>query len=63
MDGSVHDRNTMLPMIDSFTRKIILGLCSDSSGYLIGRDDAVRARSNADLGRFLQRVLRLEAAL
>jgi dienelactone hydrolase len=62
-DGTVHDRNTMLPMIDSFTRKIILGLCSDSSGYLIGRDDAVRARSNADLGRFLQRVLRLEAAL
>ncbi len=59
----VHDRNTMLPMIDSFTRKMILGLCSDSSGYLIGRDDAVRARSNADLGRFLQRVLRFNTAL
>jgi dienelactone hydrolase len=57
-DGTVHDRNTMLPMVDSFTRKIILGLCSDSSGYLIGRDDAVRARSNADLGRFLTRVLK-----
>jgi dienelactone hydrolase len=56
-DGTVHDRNTMLPMIDSFTRRIILGLCSDSEGYLIGRDDAVRARSNADLGRFLRRVL------
>ncbi len=62
-DGTVQDRNTMLPMIDSFTRKIILGLCSNSSGYLIGRDDAVRARSNADLGRFLTRVLRLDAAL
>jgi dienelactone hydrolase len=55
-DGAVHDRNTMLPMIDSFTRRIILGLCSDSEGYLIGRDDAVRARSNADLGRFLAQV-------
>lgn len=63
VDGSVHDHNTMLPMIDSFTRKIILGLCSDSSGYLIGRDDTVRARSNADLGRFLARVLKLEPAL
>jgi dienelactone hydrolase len=62
-DGTVQDRNTMLPMIDSFTRKIILGLCSDSSGYLIGRDDAVRARSNADLGRFLARALKLKPAL
>jgi dienelactone hydrolase len=56
-DGTVRDRNTWLPMVDSFTRKIILGLCSDSAGYLIGRDDAVRARSNADLGRFLASVL------
>jgi dienelactone hydrolase len=55
-DGTVHDRNTFLPMIDSFTRRVILGLCSDSEGYLIGRDDAVRARSNADLGRFLGQV-------
>ncbi len=55
-DGTVHDRNTLLPMIDSFTRRIILGLCSDSEGYLIGRDDAVRARSNADLARFLGQV-------
>jgi dienelactone hydrolase len=56
-DGTVRDRNTWLPMVDSFTRKIILGLCSNSDGYLIGRDDAVRARSNADLGRFLTGVL------
>jgi dienelactone hydrolase len=56
-DGTVRDRNTLLPMVDSFTRKIILGLCSNSDGYLIGRDDAVRARSNADLGRFLANVL------
>jgi dienelactone hydrolase len=58
-DGTVHDRNTMLPMIDSFTRRIILGLCSDSEGYLIGRDDEVRARSNADLGRFLGRLFNI----
>jgi hypothetical protein len=56
-DGTVRDRNTWLPMVDSFTRKIILGLCSNSDGYLIGRDDAVRTRSNADLGRFLSDVL------
>ncbi|HEX2114911.1 MAG TPA: dienelactone hydrolase family protein [Alphaproteobacteria bacterium] len=56
-DGTVRDRNTWLPMVDSFMRKIILGLCSNSDGYLIGRDDAVRARSNADLGRFLAEVL------
>lgn len=42
---------------DSFTRKIILGLCSNSDGYLLGRDDAIRARSNADLARFLDGVL------
>lgn len=56
-DGTIRDRNTTLPMVDSFTRKIILGLCSNSGGYLIGRDDAVRLHSNADLGRFLADVL------
>jgi dienelactone hydrolase len=56
-DGTIRDRNTTLPMVDGFTRKIILGLCSNSDGYLIGRDDAVRARSNADMGRFLGGVL------
>lgn len=56
-DGIVRDRNTTLPMVDSFTRKIILGLCSNSDGYLIGRDDTIRARSNADLARFLNGAL------
>jgi dienelactone hydrolase len=56
-DGTVRDRNTSLPMVDSLTRKIILGLCSDTNGYLIGRDDTVRSRSNADLARFLGPVL------
>ncbi len=55
-DGDVHDGRTGLPMTGPFTRKIILGLCSDSEGYLIGRDDAVRARAVADLTRFLNDV-------
>lgn len=52
-DGTVRDRNTLLPMTDSFTRKIILGLCVEDEPYLIGRDDAIRAQSNRDFGRFL----------
>jgi dienelactone hydrolase len=55
-DGTVRDRNTLIPMVDSFTRKIILGLCIEDEPYLIGRDDAVRARSNRDFGRFLARI-------
>jgi hypothetical protein len=41
-------------MVGPMTRRIILGLCSDDDGYLVARDDAVRARSNHDLGAFLQ---------
>lgn len=52
-DGTVRDRRTFLPMRGSFTRRIILGLCADRDGYLVGRDDSVRARSNRDLARFL----------
>lgn len=55
-DGDVHDGRTGLPMTGPFMRKIILGLCSDSDGYLIGRDDAVRARAVADVARFLNGV-------
>jgi dienelactone hydrolase len=53
-DGDVIDDRTHLPMIGAWTRRIILGLCSDAEGYLVARDDAVRVRSNADLGAFLQ---------
>jgi dienelactone hydrolase len=56
-EGDVHDDRTHLPMIGPTTRRIILGLCSDGDGYLVGRDDAVRARSNRDLGAFLQALL------
>jgi dienelactone hydrolase len=55
-DGTVRDENTLLPMSGPFLRKIILGLCTGSRPYPIGRDDAVQAKSNRDLGRFLARV-------
>ena len=54
--GTVRDRNTGLPMSGPFLRKIILGLCTGSRPYPIGRDDAVRAESNRDFGKFLARV-------
>jgi dienelactone hydrolase len=56
-DGTVRDENTLLPMSGPFLRKIILGLCSSGQPYPIGRDDAVRAQSNRDLGQFLSRVI------
>ena len=34
-------------------RRAILALCVDDEPYMIGADDAVRARSNRDLGHFL----------
>ncbi|MGF1607800.1 MAG: dienelactone hydrolase family protein [Kiloniellales bacterium] len=42
-----------LSMTDALSRKILLGLCSDSVGYLIAENDSVRKRSNAALGHFL----------
>ncbi|MPZ12191.1 MAG: prolyl oligopeptidase family serine peptidase [Kiloniellaceae bacterium] len=56
-DGTVRDKGLWLPMSSVFLRKVILGLCADSEGYLIGRNDAVRARSNRALGRFLEQAL------
>ncbi len=55
-DGTVRDENTHLPMSGPFLRKIILGLCTGSRPYPIGRDDAVRAKSNRDFSVFLARV-------
>ncbi|OYV34569.1 MAG: hypothetical protein B7Z80_20875 [Rhodospirillales bacterium 20-64-7] len=55
-DGSVRDERTLLPMSGPFLRKLILGLCTGSQPYPIGRDDAVRAQSNRDFGAFLTRV-------
>jgi dienelactone hydrolase len=59
-DGTVRDLNTFLAMSTPFTRKIILGLCANGPPYPIGADEAVRQRSNRDLGRFLARVLRID---
>jgi dienelactone hydrolase len=58
-DALVRDEASGLAMTSPFARLLILGLCSDPEGYLIGADDAVRARSDADLGRFLARALGL----
>ena len=52
-DGDVRDAITGLPMWGPFMRKLILGLCSDGAGYLIGRDDEVRARALDEVTRFL----------
>ncbi|MGH6718688.1 MAG: dienelactone hydrolase family protein [Alphaproteobacteria bacterium] len=55
-DGTVRDTLTHLPMSNGLFRRIILALCTDGDGYLIGHDDTVRARSNLDMGRFLAAV-------
>ena len=55
-DGTVRDRHLLLPMTNPLFRKVMLGLCADDKGYLIGRNDAIRARSNRDMGTFLERV-------
>lgn len=55
-DGRVWSRNIYLPVTDPLLRRMALGLCVDSEGYLIGRDEAVREKSNVELGRFLERV-------
>lgn len=56
-DGTVRDRNTGLAMTGSLSRETILGLCTlGASPYPIARDDATRARSNIDWGRFLAAV-------
>ncbi|BBK32841.1 dienelactone hydrolase [Stella humosa] len=45
-----------VPMTNPFTRKLMLALCVGSEGYLMGRDDAVRERSNQEVGNFLNSV-------
>ncbi len=54
-NGVVRDRFTFLHMTGPFTRRLILAACVDSDGYLIGRDDTVRAKSNQAVGDFLSR--------
>lgn len=60
--GVVRDTFTFLPMTGPFLRKLFLSACVGSEGYLIGRDDAIRARSNAEVGAFLMRAFNGEGA-
>lgn len=55
-DGTVYDMLTHLPMMGPLTRKVMLAWCTANEGYLIGRDDGIRAKSNRELGRFLARL-------
>ncbi len=55
--GGIWNLPWRLPMTNTLTRKVALALCVDRDGYLIGRDDDVRARANARLAGFLERVL------
>ncbi len=54
-DGVVRDRFTFLHMTGPISRRLILAACVDSEGYLIGRDDSVRVKSNRAVGQFLTR--------
>ncbi len=56
-DGTVRGAGLPVPMTEPFLRKVMLGLCAADEGYLIGRSDAVRAKSNADLAAFLGKTL------
>lgn len=56
-DGRGVDENTGLPISSPLLRRGSLSLCASSEGYLIGRDDAVRAKSNRALAGFLSKVL------
>lgn len=54
--GQVSAAGWPLQMTGPFSRKMILGFCAKREGYMIGRDDSVRERSNADLAAFLETV-------
>jgi dienelactone hydrolase len=56
-DGTVRDENSFLTMTGRASRAAILALCSNSDGYLIGPDEAVRRLSNARLAAFLNPIL------
>ncbi|MEM9224314.1 MAG: dienelactone hydrolase family protein, partial [Pseudomonadota bacterium] len=56
-DGAVRDENSFFIMDGPVARATMLALCSNSDGYLIGADEAVRQQSNAALARFLNPIL------
>lgn len=55
-DGTVSDTFLPITMSDPFTRRMILAFCVAKDGYMIGRDDSVRKKSNAEVSRFLEKV-------
>ncbi len=62
--GRIHAAGSGMVMSGPVTRRALLLLCMSSNPYPIGGDDAVRAQSNRDLGRFLAAVFgRSNAAL
>lgn len=62
--GRIHAAGSGVVMSGPVTRRALLLFCVSSDPYPIGRDDAVRAQSNRDLGRFLAAVFsRPNAAL
>lgn len=56
-NGGVVDLRTGLPMANRWLRGAVLALCVGREGYLIGRNDDVRARSNRDVAAFLNPLL------
>ena len=56
-NGTVVDQRTGLPMTGRWLRTAVLALCVGREGYLIGRDDGVRARANRDVAAFLNPLL------
>jgi dienelactone hydrolase len=52
-DGTIRDDRLGMDMTSVFRRKISLALWTTGQPYPIGRDDAIRARSNRDFGQFL----------
>ena len=53
-DGSITDNRTLLPMSGALSREVILGLCTGSRPYPIGRNEAAARQSDDDLAAFLK---------
>ena len=54
--GRVHEAMTGITMSNPLTRGLVLASCTGDRPWPIGRDEAVVAKSNADLERFLRGV-------
>lgn len=61
-DLTIRDGSLGIPMAGPWTRRVMLGLCVGRDGYLIGRDDAVRAKSDRAVAEFLAKVFRVGGA-